>query len=612
MIITVETVDVPQLATNPFVVETPEKLSPQEIVALFIEKHTPIETLKQRKHTFIWGSRGSGKSMMARYLEPRCQHLLVGGLEAFFQSANPYLAIYCPCKEGHLNRSELQLLDRSSALTISEHAINLLVADRSVACLRSQFPPGFFEANRLVNFARRVVGLFDRASIAASLEIADATIKVDDGPLEWLQAILDAENRSIARYLQSLALHRVPAAYTGATSGYHDFLLPFFRLVKSLPKLESASSYILLDDADRLTTDQQSVVNEWMANRDHAVVCLKVSSRRDHYRTMTTRSGSTLEQPHDYSEIDVDELYTRSKSEFWEKVRLISDKRLELAKLSTRDIREFLPADAGETALLERMREEAATEWEEVGQPGRKNDFVHRYAVPRLFQHLRTTKKRKSYAGFDTLVDLSSGVVRDFLEPCYLMFDAVVSTGISPVDITSIPPKIQDDVIYRYSEEFLLGKFESLRQELPPEKWGTLDRLRTLVESLGRLFFKRLHDPDAREPRVFSFTVRGVLSPEAREVLALGEQQRYFQHRTYSSKEGGGRDDWYILNRRLCPVYKLDPSGFEGRVQLAAEMVDLACQDTDRFVRTRLKVHEKDQTALLPFEDENESDEVAN
>ena len=69
----------------------------------------------------------------------------------------------------------------------------------------------------------------------------------------------------------------------------------------------------------------------------------------------------------------------------------------------------------------------------------------------------------------------------------------------------------------------------------------------------------------------------------------MGIKYRYFQLRTYSTKKGGGRVYWYILNRRLCPIYKLDPTGFEGRISITAEMLQLACKDPDTFVRLRLK-----------------------
>src|SRR6266700_5976840 len=94
---------------NPFVVDSPERLTPRRLVQLFVEEYTQIGTMKQRKHTFIWGSRGSGKSMMLRYLEPECQ-TLVHGDPAKFLSEEPYIAVYCPCKEGQFNKTELSLL----------------------------------------------------------------------------------------------------------------------------------------------------------------------------------------------------------------------------------------------------------------------------------------------------------------------------------------------------------------------------------------------------------------------------------------------------------------------------------------------------------------------
>lgn len=594
------------LSRNPFVVEAPEKLSPQQIVALFVQQYTRLETLKQRRHTFIWGSRGSGKSMMARYLEPRCQATVYGGMDRFLEQPEPFLALYCPCKEGHFNRTELLLLDASSSLILSEHMINLGVADRLVNCLHTQFPADLLPKADLVRFATAVARLFDRASIAASIEQVDEATSLTEEPLAWLQALIAAENRKVNNFLRDMSLHGKSAVYEGATSGYHDFLVPFVRFVQRLPKLDKTAVYLLLDDADRLTREQQSIVNEWIANRDQSALCLKVSARRELYKTLLTRSGGLIEQPHDYSEVDVDELYTRSKSDYSEKVRLISEKRLELSGLPTRSIEAFLPSDVAEAGLFDGIKRETAEEWEKVGKPGRLGDYVHRYATPRLFQHLKATKKPKSYAGFQNLVDMSSGVVRDFLEPCYLMFDQCVSKGQEPAVITLIPPSVQNEVIYKYSEDFLLAKLEDIRQDLPPEHWTQLEGLRRLIESLGRLFYERLHDPSAREARVFSFTVRGSVPTDLNEILRLGMRYRYLQLRTYSTKEGGGRENWYILNRRLCPVYKLDPTGFEGRISLIPEMLRLACEDPDRFVRTRLRQTADDQPPGLFSKEEEQ------
>ncbi|HET6978663.1 MAG TPA: hypothetical protein VFI24_20195 [Pyrinomonadaceae bacterium] len=601
--------DSPTRFTNPFVVESPEKLTTAQIVDLFVTQFTDIETVKQRKHTLIWGSRGAGKSMMLRYLEPQCQSLASGGINEFFGRGNSFFAVYCPCKEGQPNKTELLLLDNYSRLIISEHMMNLAIADRLVESFQRQFPANFFRKEDCVEFVKRTLRLFDRASIASSIEKVDSAVSLDDEPFTWLQELFIAENRKVSNYLTRNALRGGGAIYEGATSGYHDFLLPLMKLTQKLPGLNSASVYVLLDDAGKFTKEQQSIVNTWIANRDQSAICLKVTALREEYKTFLTRDGGLIEKPHDYSSIDIEELYTQSKEDYAQKVKLIANKRLGLSDVPTKDIETFLPPDSTEEALLDSFKRETAGEWEQQGQPGRQRDYVTRYATARLFQHLKASRQRKSYAGFQTIVHLSSGVVRDFLEPCYLMFDEYVSEGRSPDSISLIPPAFQNEVLFRYSEEHILGKFEDIRKNLPPEKWPQVDALKTLLESLGRLFYERLHDPEAREARLFSFTIRGSVPSSTAEVLDLGVRHRYFQLRTYSTKEGGGRESWYILNRWLCPAYKLDPTGFEGRISLTAKFIQLAMEDPDKFVKLRLKQQEdssseKRQATLFSLEEE--------
>lgn len=572
--------------SNPFVVESPEKLTAKELVDLFVERFTRIESLKEVKHTFIWGSRGSGKSMMLRYLDPQCQAIIHGSIKRALERER-FLAIYCPCKEGQLNKTDLKLLSEDARSVVTEHMLILNVLDRLIDSMERQF---LQHREEWVSFAGNVINLFDRASIASSKAEADAVEDPCKNPLSWLRELVAAENRKLCKYLRDNALFCGRANYQGVTSGYHDFLLPCLKSLQKIPGLSSTIIYILLDDADRLSEDQQRVLNTWVANRDQSTVCFKISAQHNEYKTFLTRSGGLVEQPHDYSEIDTDELYTRSKSDYFNKVRLIAERRLEIYHVKTTEITKFLPPDPREEELLQKIRVATAGEWEQKKGPGQKQDFMTRYVNARLFQELRARKQRKSYAGFENLVHLSSGVVRDFLEPCYLMFDRCVEKGQDPQSIASIPPSTQDEIIFRYSEDFLIMRFEKIRKDLPVEQWTIVDKLATLIESLGRLFYERLHDPEAREARLFSFTVQGVLSRELEEVLDLGLRHRYFQLRTYSTKTGGGRVKWYILNRLLCPVYKLDPTGFEGRISLTPELLKIACESPDRFVRLRLKL----------------------
>ena len=583
------TIRSPSLLRNPFTVKSPEELTREQIVQLFIAQYTKIEAIKERKHTFIWGSRGSGKSMMLRYLEPRCKAIVHGTLNAFLDKDEAFVGVYCPCKEGQLNKSELMLLDIHPRLVITEHLLNLTIAEHVLRCLREQFPEDYFKPEQVGQFATHVLGLFDRASVSSAVAQANNTADRRTAPLLWLDMLFQAEIAKIGHYLRGIALSGDAVRYDATTTSYHDFLLPFIRATRVMIAKPTAPLYILVDDADHLLLEQQHIVNTWMANRDQRDLCFKVSSRREGYLSFVTRDGVEIDEPHDYSAIDVDDLYTASKSDYAKKVALIANRRLELSEVPTKDIEAFLPLDPYQETVLSQIKKETADEWDKAGRPGRQSDYVTRYATARLFQRLRSAKQRRNYAGFANIVHLSSGIIRDFLEPCYLMFDKLLDEGQQPSGIAEIAPAIQDDILFQHSETFLIHGFEEIRKKTAPEKWGPLSSLETLVASLGKLFYERLHDPEAREARLFSFTVRGQVPSDLEDILHLGVHHRYFQLRTYSTKEGGGREKWYILNRRLCPVFKLDPTGFEGRISLTPELLRLACLNPDRFVQLRLK-----------------------
>ena len=60
---------------NPFEIKTPEQNSAQDVVDLFVNVFADFKQVLEKGHTFLNGPRGSGKSMMFRYIQPDCQYL---------------------------------------------------------------------------------------------------------------------------------------------------------------------------------------------------------------------------------------------------------------------------------------------------------------------------------------------------------------------------------------------------------------------------------------------------------------------------------------------------------------------------------------------------------
>lgn len=587
------------ISENPFSVHSPDaldKLPAETIVDLFVEQYTRVSAVKQRKHTFIWGSRGSGKSFMLRYLEPECQFISYGSADEFLNSDQSFISIYTPCKKGEIDKSELEVLDEASSLVLTEHLLNLTIAEETVTTLSNQFPDGYIDSDDAVEFAENVVDLFDSGAIGSSVEAANANASAEENPFKWLHLVFKEEKRRVTHYLQKAPFS--DTKYTGATSGYHDFLLPMMMNVQKMLDQKSVPIYILLDDAFHLTENQQRVVNSWIANRDQGTLCVKVSAARERYETFETVGRGRIEEPHDFTEVDIDEIYTRETSNYAKKVKKIANKRLEMSDVPASDIEEFLPKSEFEEELLKEIKDGMEDEWKQKGEPGRLSDYISRYANARLFQELAQRKNQKSYAGFENLVHISSGRIRGFLDPCYLMFEERKRQGKEPDEIEMIPPNTQDKILRDYSRDFLIDAPEKMKKDLPPERRTYLDKLTTLVNTLGKVFYKRLHNPDSREPRVFSFTINGNVpgGSDLNEVLELGRRMQYFRKGTYSSKEGGGREDWYILNRRLAPQFKIDPTGFQGRLRLRPEQLKLGWENPDEFVRQILDEDDSQQS----------------
>src|SRR5215218_2839043 len=108
---------------NPFAVQTPEDLTPETVVSLFVDVFSDFSSVEKPGHTFLHGPRGSGKSMMFRFLEPDCQRLKEGSAPLHEQQ---FFGVLLPIKKTDLNVMELVRLEDSHASTVlNEHLLSV-------------------------------------------------------------------------------------------------------------------------------------------------------------------------------------------------------------------------------------------------------------------------------------------------------------------------------------------------------------------------------------------------------------------------------------------------------------------------------------------------------
>lgn len=585
------------LKDNPFKVFTPEGMSAQDALDLFVPV-SDFNKIGEIGHTMLNGPRGCGKSMIFRYLLPDCQCLKNSSPFAEL----PFHAILIPIKNTAPNLTEFHRLDDQHAkLILNEHVLTCFVATRVFESLERMADDSTGDAaHQAVEFVKesliprlRGCGWSDDVKVDPGLTVRSA--------FKCAMTICENVYRSINHYAKRLSFPQANTpTYSGPLCDYLGFLYPLLADVRKLAAVPGGHTYLLVDDADYLSHAQTRILNSWVATRTQHEVSLKISTQL-RYKTYSTVAGPPIQTPHDYQEINIADVYTSRKSKYAQKVEDILTRRLQKAGIAVTP-REFFPADSAQEAKIKAIASDLKKNWTTDGRGFRADDDVTRYSRPDFIKSLGGSKKSTSnyrYAGFDQLVHISSGLIRFFLEPAAQMFDEERMSASGNV-VTSIRTKIQDEVIRRESENLMFTEFDKMIREDPDgdvhgllattlsEHQKRTEQLRNLIKALGGTFYQKLVSNDA-ERRVFSVAISGMPDREIVDVFELGVRYGYFHRSSIGNKDGTGRTRLYVLTRRLAPHFNLDPSSFAGYLWVGNDTLREGMENPDALLRRMKK-----------------------
>lgn len=570
---------------NPFSVKTPENLSADDIASLFVDVFSDYPKLLHLEHTFLHGARGAGKSMMLRFMEPNVQ-VSAGKVKSL--SELPFYAVHMPIKSSNYSLPELERLDGAPYWLLAEH---FLIINATLNILNSL-------VDLYITYGGKEVDSVFCVNLKNILYVSGCVNDFSgDNILDFLRSLkvsINKERVLARRYISMLAFKKDLMPYEGTLFGYDDFFLPMIQEIKSLSLTSNGPIFLMLDDADNLPIRMQSILNGWVSYRTTSDICLKISTQQK-YKTWRTSQGMLIESSHDFSEIDISTVYTsKSQSHYYEKVEKIVSRRLEIAGIHDVSPIDFFPENKKQLAELAIIKEQISELWDsgECKVSSRKSDDIRRYTVSEYMKKLASTKKTNtySYSGFRSMVDISSGMIRYFLEPASRMFAESLTVN-SNETVKFITPEIQDRVLYKWSEEYVLEEFERLRKdELSSDllNFERVEKLRNLINSLGECFQLKLVSDDS-ERQLISFMISSHPHANVQEILELAIEWGYLTTKTIARKEGFGRNTLYTLNRRLAPYFKLDPSGYAAHMSITPQHLELAITDSKAFVRERLR-----------------------
>ena len=299
-------------------------------------------------------------------------------------------------------------------------------------------------------------------------------------------------------------------------------------------------------------------------------------------------------------------------TDFYHLAKSLIMRRLEKISVSVAP-EEFFPVNAAmENDLKEServVREEAIHKFGEAEKKA-VADYVYKYKRAHYFKNRPPKANRPQYSGFETLVFLSTGVVRNLLEPCFWMFDKAVSEANEPggsegsETLSSIAPRMQTAVILERSQrnwEWL--EENGIARDIDGCSTEDGQRAYRLLDALAKHFRHRLLTHQS-EPCALSFTISGSgknqdVTDNLRRIIEILRKAQLLYIRSGPAKDEGQRETYYVPNKILWPIRGLDPHGQHARVSIpasdlwnAAEQGELP-QDKDDDKQVRLWDDEK-------------------
>ncbi len=581
---------------NPFAVSSPETMDAKEMLRLFVPLAENFE-IADPGHVFIHGHRGCGKSMMLRKMTPDCMML---SHDTSLQNL-PYLGLYATIKSTALDLSDLERIDNQYVgLVLAEHSLSLFVAskalqslvDHSGDALESHGAKEQLErmCSRFIIGRLRTAG----ANLSDSFLKDSAIISSKDILLRSIQAI-DEVYQLISSYLRKIGITKSYTPYEGPIIDYRDFLFPLLCELTTLECMPIGKPvFLLLDDADNLSLLQTQVLNNWVSFRTSNKVSFKISTQKG-YKTWRTTNKQRIETPHDFKEVDISTIYTgkQNKASYPKWVEDVVNKRLEEHSIKV-TARDFFQENQKQEDAIKKIGLEHIKNWDANGKGFRAGDDAYRYSRPDYIKGLGPKLMRTySYAGFDQLVHISSGIIRYFLDNAASMYaeeikqNLTADADVSPA-IQYISHQVQDTVVRNSADELIFHEMDKLEGDAKDNSQGDnsvqqFRQLKNLIQALGGIFQLILLS-DRSERRVFSIALSDTPPIEIKNILDLGVRYGYLYEGAIGTKDGLWRTRRYVMTRRLAPLFKLDPTGFSGYLFVTTQLLQTAILNPSRAI----------------------------
>ena len=543
------------MTKNPFQFGAATDLSTKDVLEYYIQDFNYSRFIQSKRNIFIRGERGSGKTMTLLY------HALDAQRRKSDLAGEPHrldhVGVYVPCNTALTHRREYELLGAFKAAVLSEHFLVLAIAHHLAKTLDENAD---------------LLGDDDTEPLGD--ELGDALGKKLPSGDTLFERVLSFTTHEIRETQRAINRADSEAFYSEALS-FPTLVMPFLEMLRKVPALSRSHFLLMLDDAHDLNEHQVRTLNSWISYRDHALFSFKVATAKVNPPSQFTATDGSILEGHDFTVVDMEKPLQNEGSDFARLARRIVMKRLERIG-SDASPEHFFPVHSSVEMELQRAKaiaqEEALAKY--GPSEGKKiSDYVYKYHRAIYFRERDPKANLPRYSGFKMIIYLSTGVVRNLLEPCFGMYDKALSVSRETAGserVEFIDPTIQHELIVEGSQKMWARLHQGLDRIVPGCTAEDARKLDRLFEGLAQLFRERLLSGGS-EPRATSFSVSGARRAELERLLVVARRAGLLYTHSGPAKDAGSREDYFVPNRMLWPVRGLDPQGQHARVSLPAD-----------------------------------------
>lgn len=527
---------------NPFIYEAATNLSPEKIEELYIDIEKS-DLIVSQKNIFIEGYRGSGKSMLLKY----------NSFDMKYQRDKElsFIGIYTSCQTALFSKKEYELLDNKlHSLIIAEHILVLTMVESLLDTLL-------------------YTKLLDEEEEKVFIDEIEFYFDLEEYTLNKFTKFIKRELTTLQRNMNLNPLDFYQNAFT-----YSSLVIPIITALKEIEKLKNTHFSFFIDDGQNLSDRQKETLNSWISFRDTSNISFKISiaSRREY--KFYTNTNSVILENHDYMVLDLEKEFFGHDSRFYKFAKNVIEKRLEKYSIQTTDAKLFFPEHDKFTKEIKEISKKFINgdypEQKDKSAEFRKTNVSKFNRAIYFRERLENSKSNNPtipYTGFETLTNISTGIIRNLLIPCSLMY-GIEKKNKDVIDYIS--PQTQYEVIKELSEAKWL-EIKNLSATITDCDEDTSDKIYKFLTNFGNKLKAILLDKTSSEKQILTFTIEKLEENfhknEILHILTIAEKAGLIYSRMGAGKNNN-RTTWYTPNRILWSSIGLDPVGQNGRLNI--------------------------------------------